>query len=709
MSNVQAQPLDNVTSEDILNEDSVKSFSDLSKEISNAKDGDVIHISENYKYNSQVDQSITDGIRISKNITVEGDSNSYIDGSNLMRGFLIDSNCNVVFNNVTIINCYSEDSGGAVYLSEKSNLVLHNCVFKNNKVYNSNGGAIYCHLTTNLTSYDSIFENNSAIRESDAEWQDFKAGMGSAICVYLDSNLKLYNSNFTKNNAYLTTILVVSFSNSTNKLSTLHVEKCLFENNTAFSSGAIYLDELGKGEILDSTFRNNVASDKGATVILDASLSALVKNCVFENNYGATGGAIRVKVFEDQYRSNVVISDCNFTKNTASIEGGALYSKYGLTEVFNCRFIDNHAIEKGGAIFSKEGSVKVSGSYFENNSAEYGGALFIRSDNSVVNTSKFFENSASKKGGAVYSIIQTIDSVDCEYVSNSAPEAPDVYGAYMVNVDHEITYFDQVKMVLKLFSPWGMPLSQDVRVRLEGDKSYKSKIYKTDSNGVLTLTLPFSVDVGQYKVSVSMYNGVAYTNPETINIIQSPSKIAISPLTTTYASERLLKFYVKNSKTNNPVSDAKVKVYVYTGKSYVTYTGVSNEKGLVTIDVSKNGVGKHKVVVKAGNNNIKLSKTKSWVKINKASAKVVAPKKVKRPSKLSVTVKNKASGNVIKKTNFNLRIYTGSYFKSYVVKTNSKGIFKISTKKLSKGTHKMQIILNNANYDINKKFSVKIK
>ena len=63
----------------------------------------------------------------------------------------------------------------------------------------------------------------------------------------------------------------------------------------------------------------------------------------------------------------------------------------------------------------------------------------------------------------------------------------------MVNVDHEITYFDQVKMVLKLFSPWGMPLSQDVRVRLEGDKSYKSKIYKTDSNGVLTLTLPFSI------------------------------------------------------------------------------------------------------------------------------------------------------------------------------------------------------------------------
>ena len=66
MSNVQAQPLDNVTSDDILNEDSVKSFSDLSKEISNAKDGDVIHISENYKYNPQVDQSITDGIRISK-------------------------------------------------------------------------------------------------------------------------------------------------------------------------------------------------------------------------------------------------------------------------------------------------------------------------------------------------------------------------------------------------------------------------------------------------------------------------------------------------------------------------------------------------------------------------------------------------------------------------------------------------------------------
>ena len=127
------------------------------------------------------------------------------------------------------------------------------------------------------------------------------------------------------------------------------------------------------------------------------------------------------------------------------------------------------------------------------------------------------------------------------------------------------------------------------------------------------------------------------------------------------------------------------------------------------MDTSKIKVGKHKIVITAGDDNFILSKTKSSIKIKKTSATVEYPKTVKKHSKINVTIINKANNKPVVKTKFTVKIYTGKNHKSITAKTNSEGILKINTNKLSKGKHKISVESKNKNYSINKKFYVKIK
>lgn len=365
-----------------------KTFTDLSEKINS---GDNITLTECYKFND-TDGELKDGIHISKNMTLTGSNGSYIDGNGKARGLYIDYNCNVTLKDLTIKNCFSETDCAAILLSTNSTLTLENCTFINNKVYNANGGALYACNNTNVCVFNSSFENNTSIRVSNAEWKEFKRGMGSAICSAYGNNVTLINSTFRENNAYLATVLVVSLNEITQeyKLSTLSIDNCLFESNYAYSTVSIYLDELGQGVIKNSIFKKNKADNSG-NIILDASISALVENCLFEENVAETGGAIHAKVFDGDYRSNVTIKDCNFTKNRATSQGGAFFAKYGLTKIINCRFTENDS-PHGGAVYTKFSTIEIVNSTFDKNTADYGGALFLRTDENYIDNNVFTNN-----------------------------------------------------------------------------------------------------------------------------------------------------------------------------------------------------------------------------------------------------------------------------------------------------------------------------
>ena len=64
-------------------------------------------------------------------------------------------------------------------------------------------------------------------------------------------------------------------------------------------------------------------------------------------------------------------------------------------------------------------------------------------------------------------------------------------------------------------------------------------------------------------------------------------------------------------------------------------------------------------------------------------------------SYFKVTVKNKKTKKVIKGVKVKIKVYTGKKSKTYTVKTNSKGIAKLLTKKLKVGKHK--VVVSSAN------------
>lgn len=632
------------------------SFADLQREI-NGHDG-TVELTSSYKYAGDNDQDYSDGVKILKDIHIIGKNNAYIDGSNSARLLFITEDCNVVLENLTLKNGYIEEDGAGVYLCADSNLKLINCIFENNKVYNHDGAAVSADDRTNVEMNHCEFHKNACIRETDLPWSQFKCGMGSAICLDIGSTLKIYDSIFKENTAHMATILVVSRDNKNYNASTLYVKGCTFESNTVFDCGIIYMDELGHCQILDSVFKSNKITNNGGVLELDTTLTGLVQNCQFEENTASVGGGIHVKVIDDSHRAYLNVKDCTFTNNKATVSGGAIYSSGGVLQVSNCRFEHNSAPEKGGAVYSNKGIMKIFDSTFSQNTAsDKGGGVCAFTSELTVERSTFNQNTASDKGGGIYSNSGLIDVKASQFNQNSANRGGGL--------------FIDTPKVSVLSSSFANNKAVD-----RGGAIY-SIIENIASSGCSYVgnTAPLAPSVyGAFHAVVKQY-------------ITSPKSV-------------VLKLTLSSPWQVSP--SQQIKVTITGPKSFTSKWLNTNSKGELTIEVPAYiNIGKSKmdISIKPG-----VCYVKSWQKV-KDSAKIKAPKSVKKSSDLKITVLGKTTNKPIKNTKFKVKVAN----KKFNVKTNSKGVLKVSTKSLSKGTKKGSVILKNGDYNINSKFSVKIK
>lgn len=67
-----------------------------------------------------------------------------------------------------------------------------------------------------------------------------------------------------------------------------------------------------------------------------------------------------------------------------------------------------------------------------------------------------------------------VSSSGCIYINNNAPKGPDVYGVFFAKITKIVSYFNDVRITIKLTSPWNMPLSQYVKLTFKGSKTYKT-------------------------------------------------------------------------------------------------------------------------------------------------------------------------------------------------------------------------------------------
>ena len=147
---------------------------------------------------------------------------------------------------------------------------------------------------------------------------------------------------------------------------------------------------------------------------------------------------------------------------------------------------------------------------------------------------------------------------------------------------------------------------------------YYSYTGTTGADGKLRLQIGFNP--GTYNVVISNGESKNYTaNSVTTQIIvkKAPAKLTPAKLTAKKGEKKYFKVTVKNTKTKKVIAGVKVKMKVYTGKSFKTYTAKTNSKGIAKLNVDSLKVGNHKVVVSSGNKYVTAKSATSSIKITK--------------------------------------------------------------------------------------------
>ena len=254
--------------------------------------------------------------------------------------------------------------GGAIFVAVQSQLMVTNCVFKDNSA--ELGGAITTTVNTTLNVQDTNFTCNNAIQ-------------GGAIQVDTDwSYLYMTDCSFENNNADDSGGAIAGVSEAF-----LEIKRSYFSENRAQFAGAIIATSNVTLDAQETVFVGNEAKTDLGAVSVKNQAHLLIKNCVFDDNVSQRyGGAIA-----GGFNATVVIQYTNFTRNKA-MQGGAIdVDQQSDLIVTNCMFEENRA-RLGGALFGGLDLVcKINGSHFLHNSALHqGGAINIQQEADVLIT-----------------------------------------------------------------------------------------------------------------------------------------------------------------------------------------------------------------------------------------------------------------------------------------------------------------------------------
>lgn len=99
------------------------------------------------------------------------------------------------------------------------------------------------------------------------------------------------------------------------------------------------------------SFDLDIDDSFGPTPGVHREFRSTVKNCIFENNKGTSGGAIEFR--NPNYGSAyLTVESCEFTGNSSSDVGGAIYARInsgGAILITNCEFENNKATGPGSS------------------------------------------------------------------------------------------------------------------------------------------------------------------------------------------------------------------------------------------------------------------------------------------------------------------------------------------------------------------------
>ena len=261
----------------------------------------------------------------------------------------------------------------------------------------------YTRLSSTVRVGGAMMTSHSTITVNNCTFEENSANIGGAIFSELGSNINISNSEFTSNHATTgcTNELSTGGAIFIDGFGTLMIHNSTFENNTSDQDGGMAAIFNASLLISQSIASNNAAVRYGGVVAITSS-SAWLGNSHFAYNLAETGGGAI-----STYESSATIIDSTYSYNSVQNDGGVAHVKNNsIIIISNCTFISNSATNYGGVFYIEINSfLAVNNSTINSNTATYGGYAFTNnSDNVSVSTSTLNYNVAAARGGVMYLI-----------------------------------------------------------------------------------------------------------------------------------------------------------------------------------------------------------------------------------------------------------------------------------------------------------------
>ena len=319
------------------------------------------------------------------------------------------------------------------FLSTTYNVSVDSCIF------NGNYRGIYMTSTT-AAIFNSTFRDNGY------------TSYGSAIYARSRSSLVVNGCTFINNTARSGAVYISEANPSTGAIASVVMDKCVFLNNKAISTGGAVYIAFNNGPIFlssytiisKSVFINNKATQSGGAIYVNVPTFAYgnlsVVETVFGYNTAPQCGVLDIK--GTSVNVYIILQSSTFLYNEAinalsmsshTIDGGVACFRGVSITVDNGTFSHNSA-SGGGGVMTIEGSdVTITRSLFYNNTAGIdGGVLNTRFfSSSTISSSSFTYNRAGDDGSAVY-IGGTGSDVQVSYSTFNRNSAVDRGGAMVV-------------------------------------------------------------------------------------------------------------------------------------------------------------------------------------------------------------------------------------------------------------------------------------
>ena len=311
-----------------------------------------------------------------------------------------------------------EGRGTALVLNKVTDASITRSSFFSN-VHDSN---ILLHIEESLIT--SIVD--TVINYASDQFESLPLTIGGALLM-ISSDVSIVNSKFTDNTAVTGGALFVHNSS-------LRVVKSGFCHNRA-------------GDI--NVENSNINADDyyylGGGVMLISDSSCTITNSIFTNSAAYFGGVMYVLQFTAG--SQLSITNCTFSNNSAAIMGGVMLISGSSLNIIGSSFTNNSCIASaeglgGGVMVTFSSSLNIFSSTFTNNSAHLeGGVMKILNGSSInINNTNFTSNSAANAGGVICASHSSFNIVGSNFFDNKANRT----GGIMVTIECSVHITDGI-------------------------------------------------------------------------------------------------------------------------------------------------------------------------------------------------------------------------------------------------------------------------